>query len=228
MSSNKQKTMKIVNLSEMPSIINQYVSELRDADIQQDRMRFRRNLERTGELLAYEISRGLRYEETTVQTPLAPCLCQCLAEDVVLATIFRAGLPLHQGFLNVFDRAENAFVSAYRYFKDKEHREVDVHVEYMVSPDLTGKTLILVDPMLAKGYSLEMAVDAFLKNGTPRRIIMACVIASQDGVDHITKRFGSREDTELWCAAIDPVLNEHSYILPGLGDAGDLAFGGKL
>ena len=228
MSSNKQNTMKIVNLSEMPSIINQYVSELRDVGIQQDRMRFRRNLERTGELLAYEISRGLRYEETTVQTPLAPCRCQCLAEDVVLATIFRAGLPLHQGFLNVFDRAENAFVSAYRYFKDKEHREVDVHVEYMVSPDLTGKTLILVDPMLAKGYSLEMAVDAFLKNGTPRRIIMACVIASQDGVDHITKRFGSREDTELWCAAIDPVLNEHSYILPGLGDAGDLAFGGKL
>ena len=220
--------MKIVNLSEMPGIINQYVSELRDVGIQRDRLRFRHNLERIGELQAYEISKSLKYEEVTVQTPLAECKCQCLKDDIVLATVFRAGLPLHQGFLNVFDRAENAFVSAYRYFKDKERREVAVHVEYMVSPDLTGKTLILVDPMLAKGYSLEMAVDAFLKNGTPRRIIMACVIASQDGVDHITKRFGGREDTELWCAAIDPVLNEQSYIVPGLGDAGDLAFGGKL
>ena len=215
-------------MSETPSVINQYLSELRDVNIQQDRMRFRRNLERIGELQAYEISRGLNYTETTVQTPLAPCQCQCLSEEIVLATIFRAGLPLHQGFLNVFDKAENAFVSAYRYYKDKECREVGVHVEYMASPDLTGKTLIVVDPMLAKGYSLELAVDAFLKNGKPRRIIMASVIAAQEGVDHIVSRFGNREDTELWCAVIDPVLNEHSYIVPGLGDAGDLAYGGKL
>ncbi|MBO7137193.1 MAG: uracil phosphoribosyltransferase [Bacteroidaceae bacterium] len=220
--------MKVVNMSETPSVINQYVSELRDVNNQQSRMLFRRNLERIGELQAYEISRGLNYAETTVQTPLAPCQCQCLAENIVLATIFRAGLPLHQGFLNVFDKAENAFVSAYRYYKDKECREVGVHVEYMASPDLTGKTLIVVDPMLAKGYSLELAVDALLKNGTPRRIIMASVIAAQEGVDHIVKRFGDQENIELWCAVIDPVLNEHSYIVPGLGDAGDLAYGGKL
>ena len=220
--------MKTVNMSETPSVISQYVSELRDAQVQQDRMRFRRNLERIGELQAYEISKGLRYEERTVQTPLAECRCRCLAEDIVLVTIFRAGLPLHQGFLNVFDKAENGFVSAYRYYKDKECREVGVHVEYMASPDLTGKTLIVADPMLAKGYSLELAVDAFLRNGMPRRIIMASVIAAQEGVDHIAKCFAGRDDVELWCAAIDPVLNERSYIVPGLGDAGDLAYGGKV
>lgn len=220
--------MKIVNMSETPSVINQYVSELRETGIQQDRMRFRRNLERIGELQAYEISKSLSYKETTVQTPLAPCKCQCLADDIVLATIFRAGLPLHQGFLNVFDKAENAFVSAFRYYKDKECREVGVHVEYMASPDLTGKTLIIVDPMLAKGFSLELALVALLKNGKPRRIILASVIAAQEGVDHIEKCFGEHEEVELWCAAIDPVLNERSYIVPGLGDAGDLAFGEKL
>ena len=220
--------MKVVNMSETPSVINQYLSELRDANFQQDRMRFRRNLERIGELQAYEISRSLNYKEATIQTPLAPCKCKCLAEDIVLATIFRAGLPLHQGFLNVFDKAENAFVSAYRYYKDKDCREVGVHVEYMASPDLTGKTLIIVDPMLAKGYSLELAVVAFLKNGKPRRIILASVIAAQEGVDHIVKCFGDHDDVELWCAAIDPVLNERSYIVPGLGDAGDLAYGEKL
>ena len=220
--------MKVVNMSEAPSVINQYLSELRYVSIQQDKMRFRHNLERIGEMMAYEISKGLSYKETEVKTPLAPCKCKCLAEGIVLATIFRAGLPLHQGFLNVFDKAENGFVSAFRYYKDKECREVGVHVEYMASPDLTGKTLIIVDPMLAKGFSLELAVDAFLKNGTPKRIIMASVIAAQEGVDHIVKCFGDHEEVELWCAAIDPVLNERSYIVPGLGDAGDLAYGGKL
>lgn len=220
--------MKVVNMSETPSLINQYVSELRDVNIQQDRMRFRRNLERIGELLAYEISKSLSYKETTIQTPLAQCQCQCLSEEIVLATIFRAGLPLHQGFLNVFDKAENAFVSAFRYYKDKECREVGVHVEYMASPDLNGKTLILVDPMLAKGYSLELAATALVKNGMPRRAILVSVIASQEGVDHLVKCFGSYDEVELWCAVIDPVLNDHSYIVPGLGDAGDLAFGEKL
>lgn len=220
--------MKVVNMSEAPSVINQYLSELRDVSIQQDKMRFRHNLERIGEMMAYEISKDLNYKETEVKTPLAPCKCKCIAEEIVLATIFRAGLPLHQGFLNVFDKAENGFVSAFRYYKDKECREVGVHVEYMASPDLTGKTLIIVDPMLAKGFSLELAVDAFLKNGTPKRIIMASVIAAQEGVDHIVKCFGNHEEVELWCAAIDPVLNERSYIVPGLGDAGDLAYGGKL
>ena len=220
--------MKVVNMSETSSVINQYVSELRDVNIQKDPMRFRRNLERIGELQAYEISKSLSYKETTVQTPLASCQCQCLSEEIVLATIFRAGLPLHQGFLNVFDKAENAFVSAFRYYKDKECREVGVHVEYMASPDLNGKTLILVDPMLAKGYSLELAATALVKNGMPRRAILTSVIASQEGVDHIIKCFGSYDEVELWCAVIDPVLNDRSYIVPGLGDAGDLAFGEKL
>lgn len=220
--------MKIVNMSESPSIITQYVSELRDVNIQQDRLRFRRNLERIGEMMAFEISKDLSYKETMVQTPLAECKCQCLSEGIVLATIFRAGLPFHQGFLNVFDRAENGFVSAYRYYKDKECSKVGVQVEYMASPDLTGKTLIIVDPMLAKGVSLELAVEAFLRNGRPRRTIIVCVIASEYGVDHLCRYFGDREEVELWCAAIDPVLNEHSYIVPGLGDAGDLAFGEKL
>ncbi len=220
--------MKIINMSETPSVLNQFVSELRDVDVQRDRMRFRRNLERIGAIQAYEISRGLDYRSASVQTPLAPCRCDLLKDEIVLATIFRAGLPLHQGFLSVFDQAENGFVSAYRYYKDKECREVGVHVEYMASPDLTGKTLIVVDPMLAKGNSLELALEAFSKNGKPHRIIMACVIASQEGVDFIRSRYGNRDDVELWCAAIDPVLNEHSYIVPGLGDAGDLAYGGKL
>lgn len=220
--------MKVVNMSEAPSVINQYLSELRDVSIQQDKMRFRHNLERIGEMMAYEISKDLSYKETEVKTPLAPCKCKCLAEEIVLATIFRAGLPLHQGFLNVFDMAENGFVSAFRYYKDKECREVGVHVEYMASPDLTGKTLIIVDPMLAKGFSLELALVALLKNGKPRRVILSSVIAAQEGVDHIVKCFGDHEDVELWCAAIDPVLNERSYIVPGLGDAGDLAYGGKL
>jgi len=220
--------MKVVNLSETPSVINQYVRELRDVKIQQDRMRFRRNLERIGEMMAFEISKHLSYKETTVQTPLAECKCQCLSEDLVLATIFRAGLPFHQGFLNVFDRAENGFVSAFRYYKDKECKEVGVHVEYMVSPDLTDKTLIIVDPMLAKGYSLELALVAFLKNGMPKRAILTSIIASEEGVAHIQKCFGEYEQVELWCAAIDPVLNDSSYIVPGLGDAGDLAFGEKL
>ena len=220
--------MKIVNMSETPSVINQYVSELRDVNIQQNRMRFRRNLERIGGIMAFEISKSLSYKETTVQTPLAPCQCQCLADDIVLATIFRAGLPFHQGFLNVVDKAENAFVSAFRYYKDKECCDVGVHVQYMASPDLTGKTLILVDSMLAKGYSLELALVTLLKNGMPRRAIMASVIASQEGVDYLVKFFGEYKEVELWCAAIDPVLNDHSYIVPGLGDAGDLAFGEKL
>ena len=215
-------------MSETPSILTQFVNELRNVDIQNDSMRFRRNLERIGEIQAYEISRTLSYVPCTIQTPLAEHQSFCLENQVVLATIFRAGLPLHQGFLNYFDRAENGFVSAYRYYKDKECREVGVHIEYMASPDLTDKTLIVVDPMLAKGASLELGVEAFMSNGKPRRIILACVIASQQGVDHILNCYGDRDDVELWCAAIDPILNERSYIVPRLGDAGDLAFGEKL
>lgn len=210
------------------SVVNTYVAELRDVNVQTDRMRFRRNLERIGEAQAYELSRMLNYSEKKVQTPLGVAAANTFDDQVVVATVFRAGLPMHQGFLNVFDKAENAFVSAYRYYKDKECRQVDVHIEYIAAPDLTGKTLMLVDPMLATGESMELALKAFETKGKPARIFIACAIASRQGVEHIQKLYGDRKDVTLICAAIDEKLNEHSYIVPGLGDAGDLAFGGKI
>ncbi|MCL1615400.1 uracil phosphoribosyltransferase [Bacteroides sp. ET71] len=219
--------MKVINLSETDTILNQFVAELRDVRIQGDRMRFRRNIERIGELMAYEMSRTLCYSAKNIETPLGTAEARTPDDELVVATVFRAGLPLHQGFLNVFDRAGNAFVSAYRYYKDEAHREVDVHVEYIATPDLSRKTVLLVDPMLATGESLEMAWKAFLTKGTPRRLLIACVIASRQGVEHLRRLF-PQDDVTLWCAAIDPELNEHKYIVPGLGDAGDLAYGEKL
>lgn len=219
--------MKIVNFAETNSMLNQYVAEIRDVLIQSDRMRFRRNIERIGEIMAYEMSKELTYSVKQVQTPLGIASTSTPDNDVVIATVFRAGLPLHTGFLNVFDRAGNAFVSAYRYYKDKECRQVDVHIEYIATPDLTNKTLMLVDPMLATGESMELAWRAFLTKGTPSKLQIASVIASQQGVDHLAKLFPN-DDVTLWCGAIDPEMNEHSYIVPGLGDAGDLAFGGKM
>ena len=219
--------MKVINLSETDTILNQFVAELRDVRIQGDRMRFRRNIERIGELMAYEMSRTLCYSAKNIETPLGTAHVRTPDDELVVATVFRAGLPLHQGFLNVFDRAGNAFVSAYRFYKDEAHREVDVHVEYIATPDLSRKTVLLVDPMLATGESLEMAWKAFLTKGTPRRLLIACVIASRQGVEHLRRLF-PQDDVTLWCAAIDPELNEHKYIVPGLGDAGDLAYGEKL
>ena len=219
--------MKVINLSETDTILNQFVAELRDVRIQGDRMRFRRNIERIGELMAYEMSRTLCYSAKNIETPLGTAEARTPDDELVVATVFRAGLPLHQGFLNVFDRAGNAFVSAYRYYKDEAHREVDVHVEYIATPDLSRKTVLLVDPMLATGESLEMAWKAFLTKGIPRRLLIACVIASRQGVEHLRRLF-PQDNVTLWCAAIDPELNEHKYIVPGLGDAGDLAYGEKL
>lgn len=219
--------MKIVNFAETNSVLNQYVAEIRDVAVQNDRMRFRRNIERIGEMMAYEMSKELTYSVKQVQTPLGIAPVSTPDDEVVIATVFRAGLPLHTGFLNVFDRAGNAFVSAYRYYKDKECRVVDVHIEYIATPDLTNKTLILVDPMLATGESMELAWRGFLTKGTPARLQIACVIASQQGVDHLAKLFPGDEVT-LWCAAIDRDMDDHSYIVPGLGDAGDLAFGEKM
>ena len=219
--------MKVINLSETDTILNQFVAELRDVRIQGDRMRFRRNIERIGELMAYEMSHTLCYSAKNIETPLGTAEARTPDDELVVATVFRAGLPLHQGFLNVFDCAGNAFVSAYRYYKDEAHREVDVHVEYIATPDLSRKTVLLVDPMLATGESLEMAWKAFLTKGTPRRLLIACVIASRQGVEHLRRLF-PQDDVTLWCAAIDPELNEHKYIVPGLGDAGDLAYGEKL
>lgn len=219
--------MKVINLSGQDTILNQYVAELRDVHIQADRMRFRRNIERIGELMAYEMSRTLTYSAKAVQTPLGVAEARTPDDNLVIATVFRAGLPLHQGFLHVFDRADNAFVSAYRYYKDVDRHDVDVHVEYIATPDLSQKTVLLVDPMLATGESLELAWRAFLTKGLPKRLLIACVIAARQGVDHLQQLFPS-DDVTLWCAAIDPDLNEHKYIVPGLGDAGDLAYGEKM
>lgn len=216
--------MKIINLSERPSVLNQFLKELRSTAIQHDSMRFRRNLERIGELTAYEISKQLTYTTEDIQTPLAATSVQTIAEPLVISTILRAGLPFHQGFLNYFDHAENAFVSAYRQYTSET--TFDIHTEYIASPDLTGKTLLICDPMLATGSSMETAYKALLAKGTPQKIHLASVIATEKAIAYLESVMP--KDAILWTAAIDPILNEHAYIVPGLGDAGDLAFGEKL
>lgn len=219
--------MKVVNLGARNSVLNKFMQELRDVNVQSDRMRFRENIRRIGCIEAYEVSKILSYSEKTIQTPLAPCSVSTYDDDVVIATVFRAGLPLHEAFLDVFDTAGNAFVSAYRYYLDKECTKVGVKIEYIASPNLDGKTLILVDPMLATGESMELAYKAFLTKGTPKRLIMASVIACKQGVDHLKKCF-PEDDVTLFCGAIDQILNDHKYIVPGLGDAGDLMYGDKV
>lgn len=209
----------------MPSLVSRYMLELRDVDIQKDPMRFRLNLDRIGEIMAYEISKRLDYKEVDITTPLGVAKCHDIADKVVLATILRAGLPLHHGFLKFFDHAENAFVSAYRRYKEKGD-SFDVLVEYLASPSIEGKTLILVDPMLATGSSMELAYKAMLTKGTPAKIHVASVIASQQSVDYVARHF-PEEKTTVWIGAIDKDVNAHSYIVPGLGDAGDLAYGEK-
>jgi len=219
--------MKVIDFSKQPSIINEYVRQLRDVDLQKDRQRFRQNVIRIGHAMAYEVSKVLTYSQKFVETPLSSATANTPDDDIVIATVFRAGLPLHQGFLDIFDRAGNAFVSAYRYYKDKEATEVGIKIEYLATPDLTGKTLIIVDPMLATGGSMELAYEAFCTKGKPQRLILACVIASDQGVRYLKKYFPF-DNVQLYCAAIDPELNEHKYIVPGLGDAGDLMYGEKL
>lgn len=217
--------MEIINFDEFPSLVSRYMLELRDVDIQHDAMRFRTNLERIGQIMAYEISRRLEYKDREIRTPLGKCVCKEPADQVVLATILRAGLPFHHGFLSYFDQAENAFVSAYRRYREKGDT-FDIVVEYMATPDIEGKTLILVDPMLATGSSMELAYKALLQKGTPARIHVASVIASRRSVEYVKQHFPD-DRTTVWCGAIDPEINAHSYIVPGLGDAGDLAFGEK-
>lgn len=219
--------MKIINLSDNNSIVNQYLAELRDVNYQQNRLLFRNNITRIGEMMAYEISKTLSYEARDVTTPLGTARVNMPTDKIVLATILRAGLPFHTGFLNVFDHAGNAFVSAYREYTDDSHTEVGIHVEYLATPDLGGKTLIIADPMLATGGSMELGYKAFLTHGTPKRIHVACVIAAPDGIEHVKNSLPA-DRTTVWCAAIDPALNEHKYIVPGFGDAGDLCYGGKM
>lgn len=219
--------MEIIDLSKGNSIINQYLAEIRDVDYQQNRLLFRNNIMRVGEMMAYEISKTLEYEAKDVTTPLGVSRVSVPADKIILATIFRAGLPFHNGFLNVFDHAGNAFVSAYREYTDNEHTEVGIHVEYLATPSIDGKTLIIADPMLATGGSMELGYKAFLTKGTPKRIHIACVIATPEGIDHIKKTLPD-DKTTIWCAAVDPGMNEHKYIVPGFGDAGDLCYGSKL
>lgn len=219
--------MKIINFSECNSIINQYLAEIRDVNYQKNRLLFRNNIQRIGEMEAYEISKALEYQTKEVVTPLGVSQVQVPTDKMVLATIFRAGLPFHNGFLNVFDHAGNAFVSAYREYTDTEHHHVGIHVEYLATPNIGGKTLIIADPMLATGGSMELGYKALLTKGTPKHIHIACVIASPEGIAHIKKVF-PEERTTIWCAAIDTGLNEHQYIVPGFGDAGDLCYGDKL
>lgn len=207
------------------SIFNQFMSELRDVDIQRDSMRFRRNLERTGEIFAYEISKHLDYKTKEITTPLGTSKMQVLDEKPVLATILRAGMPLHQGLLNYFDDADNAFVSAYRKYKKNE--DFVIKMDYVSSPSVDKKTLIISDPMLATGGSMTESIKSLLQNGKPKHIHIVCLLASDEGIATIKRNFSLLNFT-LWIGSIDDELTAKAYIVPGLGDAGDLAYGSKL
>ncbi len=212
-------------LDHQNSIVNKYLAELRDVNVQKDSMRFRRNLERIGEISAYEISKHLNYAPKTVTTPLAEAEVQCIADKVVLATIFRAGLPLHQGLLNYFDNADSAFVSAYRSYTSES--DFEIKVEYIACGSLEGKTLILCDPMLASGASMVAAYEVLCAHGgKPAHTHIVSALGCTEGVDYVLAHTNPAE-VDVWVATVDPVLNPHKYIVPGLGDAGDLCFGEK-
>ena len=217
--------VKVIELSAYNSIINNFIAELRDVEVQKDRMRFRKNLERIGELTAYEISKTLDYEKVVVTTPLGEKETNILVEQPVLATIMRAGLPLHQGFLNVFDKADNAFIAAYRKYDKNE--DFEIRIEYYSAANIDGRVLMLVDPMLATGSSLVQCLDGLLHDEMkPSKLHLVAVIASSEGVDYVKKKL-RKYDATLWVGSIDDELTAKAYIVPGLGDAGDLAYGEK-
>lgn len=224
MQKTKNKIMTIHHLSNEPSILNRFLAELRDVNIQKDRMRFRKNLERIGEILCYEMSKSLPYKTEIIKTPLGEKKMQLQKDEVVICSILRAGLALHQGLMNFFDFADNAFISAYR--KHTSETDFDILVEYLASPSLEGKILFLADPMLATGRSFVNVYEALAPLGKPKEIHLFAVIGSEEGVEYLEDKFP--QDTHLWIATIDPHLNEKGYIVPGLGDAGDLAFGDKM
>ena len=211
-------------LNEQNSIINQFIAEIRDEEIQKDRMRFRRNIERIGEIAAYELSKTLEWINKEVTTPLGVAVVPVLKEQPVLATILRAGLPLHQGLLNYFDHADNAFISAYR----KHHKDgsFDIHLEYVSSPEMDNRILILSDPMLATGQSIVKTIKALFEKGKPSHIHIVAAIASTEGIEHVKRHLP--DDVTLWVGAVDEELTAQAYIVPGLGDAGDLSFGIKV
>ena len=218
--------MQVINLSENNSVLNQVLGEIRDVNIQRDPLRFRRNIERIGEVMAMEVSKHLHYEARDVTTPLGTAVVPQITDQIVLGTILRAGLPLHQGFLNIFDHAENAFLSAYRRVHD--NGELEIVAEYMAAPSIVGKTLILVDPMLATGMSMEVGYLALLRHGKPVHTHLCSIIATPKSVEYMRRELNDSPDVTLWCATIDPILNDKKYIVPGLGDAGDLCYGIKI
>ena len=213
----------VINLSKKNSLLSDWISELRNVELQSDRMRFRRNLERIGEIAGYEISQHLQYEEKEIQTPLGISVCQVLKDQPVLATILRAGLPLHQGLLHVFDKADNAFISAYR--KHKRDGTFDISLDYISCPDLDNRVLILSDPMLATGASLVNTIQYLKDEGRPSEIHIVAAIACTVGIEFLQR---SEPQIKIWCGAIDEELTAKGYIVPGLGDAGDLAYGLKV
>lgn len=214
---------QVVNLSRENSLLNHFVAELRDVEIQQDRMRFRHNVQRLGEILAYEISKDLKYEAAEVETPLGISQTALLEQQPVIATILRAGLPMHEGMLRFFDKAGNAFISAYRH----HHKDgsFEINVEYVSAPSLQGRPLIICDPMMATGASMEIAIRQLIKHGQPSEIYVATIIAAADGVEYLRKQIPY---ARIFTCAIDEELTAKSYIVPGLGDAGDLAYGPKI
>ena len=217
--------MHIHNLAQQNSILNTFIAELRDVSIQKDAMRFRRNIERAGEILGYELSKSLHFISQSIKTPLGEARSSLISDDIVLCSILRAGVPLHNGLLNYFDTSENAFISAYRHHKHNPE-SFEIIVEYLACPTLEGKTLILADPMLATGKSMVATFEALKPFGKPKAVHLVSVIGAQQGVDYVSKHFNS--ETHLWIATVDEKLNDKGYIIPGLGDAGDLAFGEKL
>ncbi|SMC57234.1 uracil phosphoribosyltransferase [Cellulophaga tyrosinoxydans] len=217
--------MIIHNFEQQNSILNKFIAELRDTTIQKDSMRFRKNIERVGEVLSYELSKSLQYQEHSITTPLGEKAIPLAASDIVICSILRAGLPFHQGILNYFDDAENGFISAYRHHENNSD-DFEVIVNYFAAPNLEGKTLLLVDPMLATGRTLENVLKGLKDHGTPKQIHIVSVIGSTEGVDYVDAVFP--KTTHLWIAAVDEKLNTKGYIVPGLGDAGDLAYGQKL
>jgi uracil phosphoribosyltransferase len=217
--------MEIINLGQQNSIFNHFIREIRDVNIQKDSMRFRRNIERIGEVFAYEISKKMEYENQEITTPLGISTESLMTEKPVLATILRAGLPLHQGLLNYFDRSDNCFISAFR--KHKKGGDFEIKIEYMSSPNLDGKTVILCDPMLASGSSMVLAMKALISKGKPKHIHVVAIIASAEGVQYLKENTPFRNCT-LWLGAQDAEMTSQSYIVPGLGDAGDLAYGQKM
>ena len=214
----------LVNLSDKSSLLNQFVSEIRDKNIQKDSLRFRRNLERIGEIFAYEISKNISYKNKEVISPLGSIDMEVLNEQPVLATILRAGLPMHQGFLNYFDNAYNTFISAYR--KYNKDGSFDIEMEYISSPDIEGKTLILIDPMLATGSSMVLTYKSLLEYGEPKHTYIVSAISSKEGINYCKRKLDNNK-VSIWTAAIDNELTAKAFIVPGLGDAGDLAFGSK-